>query len=80
LSCETIRAWIPSRPSEKSSGALFANLRRLLHERFEDRPGIASKLDAIEGAIVNMQPAEDIWVAFLKLGELSEDTFGTGFI
>jgi hypothetical protein len=58
----------------------LSELRRLLHERFGDRPAIASKLDAIENAIVNRHPVEEIWVAFLKLDEPSADTFGKGFI
>jgi hypothetical protein len=56
------------------------HLRRLLHEHFEDRPGIAAKLDAIESAIVDGRPVEEVWLAFLALDELSADTFGTGFI
>jgi hypothetical protein len=55
-------------------------LRRLLHERFDDRPGIASKLDALEVAITERRPLTEIWSTFLRLDELSEDTFGTAFI
>lgn len=55
-------------------------LRRLLRERFDDRPGIARRLDAIETAIVNRHPIRQIWETFLKLDELSPDTFGTGYI
>jgi len=55
-------------------------LRRLLQEQFESRPGIASKLNAIEHAITQAQPIDDVWAAFNTLSELSEDTFGTGFI
>jgi len=58
----------------------LAELRRLLHERFEDRPGIRHKLDAIEGAVRAKISTDEIWWAFRALEELSEDTFGTGFI
>lgn len=59
---------------------LLQELRRLLHERFDDRPGIARKLDALQAAVQHNRPSEEIWAAFRALDELSEDTFRTGFL
>ena len=55
-------------------------LRRLLRERFDNRPGIARKLDAIESAVQLKRPIEELWAAFRALDELSQDTFRTAFI
>ena len=70
----------PTRALDEILAGPLPELRRLLRERFDDRPGIASRLDAIETAILDRRPVPQIWETFLKLSELSPDTFGTGFI
>ena len=65
--------------NEILSGPL-PELYRLLRERFDNRPGIAKRLDAIERAILDDQPIDEIWRAFSALDQLSPDTFGTAYI